>query len=64
MRGRVIQTSTLAVTVMEFHGRFATEAVCLRYSAASRWPEGLSVRPAVAPRMRGRGRRFGGVRQV
>ena len=29
---------------MEFQDRFATEAVCLEYLAASRWPEGFVCR--------------------
>ena len=28
-------------TIMEFQERFATEAACLEYLAASRWPEGF-----------------------
>ncbi len=28
-------------TIMEFQDRFATEASCLAYLAASRWPEGF-----------------------
>ena len=36
-------------TIMEFRERFASEAACLRYLAASRWPEGF-VCPACGGR--------------
>ena len=36
-------------TIMEFQERFATEADCLEYLAASRWPEGFSC-PACGSR--------------